>query len=143
MATPAGKTSQLDGEPTLLPCFAKAVSLFREFLRLPPNWDTYDADPISRVAISTATGLLGRVQQLFSSDEVGDRLRPRAAVPLANGGVQLEWCGSKAEIEVEIGPRGELGYLLIEGNGQKRRFSEAADVGFSEVERAIARVLLP
>jgi hypothetical protein len=53
---------------------------------------------------------------------------PYAVAPVSDGGVQLEWRSSPLEIEVEVGPLGELGYLLIDGRVAERRFEEQGNV---------------
>ena len=64
-----------------------------ELLRLPPNWDSYEARQISVEALMT----VGRF----------------AVVPMSHGGVQLEIHYDGYDIEIEIGPAGEIQSALV------------------------------
>jgi hypothetical protein len=79
------------------------------------GWDSYDAEPISSIALATARGLLiliaGEIRHHISSPV---RLH---AMPLADGGVQLEWLTANASLEIEIQSDGTLGYLMAESVG--------------------------
>ncbi len=61
-------------------------------------------------------------EELFGSIE--ERIVPACVAPLDDGGVQIEWSGTNAEIEVEIGPDAALSYLLANGIGPERAFEE-------------------
>jgi hypothetical protein len=74
------------------------------------GWDSYDAEPISPIAVATARGLLmlvvGEVRHHIASPV---RLH---VLPLADGGVQLEWLTADASLEIEVRSDGTLGYLM-------------------------------
>lgn len=73
--------------------------------RLPPDWDSYGAPPVSRESIAAATQLLARL--------AGLDIEPPTVVPTAKGTVQFEWHGRGACVEVE--PRsGEMFDLYAE-----------------------------
>jgi len=109
---------------------------------LPGGWDSYGAAPPSPQAIFVARELLVAVASRFGRT-VGDRVRPYALAPIADGGVQIEWRGPRAEIEVEIDPIGQLGYLLIDKQGTDRAFAEHDNPTRPELIDAVASVLLP
>ncbi len=132
----------------LRPCFWEAFVRLNGFRRLLPNWDSYDAVKISSKAIDVAISLLSQVQEedfYFSLEKKGrdDMLKPIAVVPLGDGGVQLEWGGSAAEIEVEISPIGEFAFLLLRGRGAKRTYEEGHRRSISDIMVRLAHVLGP
>lgn len=131
----------------LRPCFWEAFVRLNGFRRLLPNWDSYDAVEISHEAIAVAQDLLYQAQEDFypSLEEEGkeDMLKPIAVVPLGDGGVQLEWGGSAAEIEVEISPIGEFAFLLLRGRGAKRTYEEGHRRSISDIMVRLAHVLGP
>lgn len=120
---------------------AAAHERLTELSQLEANWDSYGAEPLSSNAVARADELLQSLKEPLA-DLLGELLRPYALAPLANGGVQLEWRGSGGALEVEVSPEGDLGYLLIEGEGSERTFKEADDVASSDILHLVARVLL-
>ncbi len=109
---------------------------------LPTNWDSYGAAPPSLLAISMARELLLAIDEQFGH-AVGERVQPYAVAPIADGGIQLEWRGPRAEIEVEIDPMGQQGYLVVAKQGVERTFEEKDNLLRAEVVAAVAKVLLP
>jgi hypothetical protein len=120
----------------------EALQRLNQLTTLQPNWDSENGLPPTACAITKATWLLGKIAEDFGLI-AGAAIRPYAVAPLGDGGVQLEWRGPARDIEVEVGPTGELAYLFIEGHGAQRRFSEAAGVPDREVVDLIARVFSP
>jgi hypothetical protein len=108
---------------------------------LPENWNSYGASSISPTAISMAKALLCKLQnRFFSMTEdryLEEEIIPQAISPIDDGGIQLDWYGTRFEIEIEIGPTGSLGYLFIEGSGANRTFDEGDNIS---VETAMALV---
>ena len=96
-----------------------------EFVHLPLGWDGDDADPITALAVSSAAVLV---------TSVADRcwhirgVAPITSSPLPDGGLQLEWVGNEARIEVEVGPEGAYGYVLIRGKGPNATYEECDNV---------------
>lgn len=111
------------------------------FASLPADWDSYGAEPISPHAIYLARRFMHAVAEQFS-DLARERVRPYAVAPLVDGGVQIEWRGPGGDIEVEIGPDGALGYLLIRDDGSTRMFEERDNVSWSEMLDLVAKVLI-
>ena len=116
----------------------RAFERLGELTRLGPNWDSYGAEPISPQAIALARQFLTAVAERFAA-WAGDRVHPYVIVPLANGGVQLEWRGPGGDLEVEIGPAGDFAYLLITGQGAARTFEERDAVPEAELFGVVAR----
>ena len=119
-----------------------AMDRLARLAELSTDWDSYGAAPPSSRAIAMARDLLSAVDARFGHT-IGERVRPYAVAPIADGGIQLEWRGPYAEIEVEIDPAGQQGYLFIDKQGIERTFEEQDNLAQSEVVDAVAKVLFP
>ncbi|MGV3724590.1 MAG: hypothetical protein ACO1SX_27150, partial [Actinomycetota bacterium] len=78
-------------------CAMPTESPYAALLELPENWDSYGAKPITPAAVETAA----RVAAVLKA-------RDPQAMPLACGGVQLEWHADGVDVEIEIGADGEI-----------------------------------
>jgi hypothetical protein len=118
-----------------------ARACLQEFANLRPDWDSYGAEPISDIALRHAGLLLSDIEEVgtFASEGV---LRPFAVAPLPSGGVQIEWRGVQAEIEVAVDAGGAFSYL-IERPHEAERFVEVDNATHEEVVAAITQVLFP
>ena len=81
----------------------------RSLADLGQNWNSYGARVVSAEALRLAIFILQRA----------DIPTPTAIVPLASGGVQLEWDHRSAEIEIGIQPDG-VACVLIDQAGEMR-----------------------
>jgi hypothetical protein len=113
-----------------------------ELAALPDDWDSYGAPPLSATSIKEARGvLLALTEQPPLLD--GCEVNPTHIAPLPSGGVQLEWSGAQADIEVEVDPEGALAYLFIDRSGEQRAFTEAEKVPLMTIVDLVTRVLRP
>lgn len=83
------------------------------FSNLQPNWDSYNADVISKNAIDKAIetlNLLNSKGQLSNDFTV-------SVFPMRDGGIQFEFDGDNICAELEIIPNGELRFILFDDNG--------------------------
>ncbi len=99
-----------------------AMKKLDELQNLAEDWDSYGADPISQNAIATAKSIIISVIKSFSI-VIGDVVRLTDVIPIADGGVQLEWVGPHAELEIEISPNSNIGLLYISGSGDGRNYA--------------------
>ena len=76
------------------------ATTFAKLNNLQPNWDSYGGLHPTQEAISVAKGL---ANALLSLPHV---------VPVATGGVQLEWHVAGFDIEIEVGPDGSCEALV-------------------------------
>jgi hypothetical protein len=98
------------------------IAQLHSFERLPPNWNSYNAKPVSRDAIAAATDLLMRVRGASGA-------RPDVLAPVATGAIHMEWSGTDAEIEVRANPDMTFTYLRTIGDQfTERRTSSVYDV---------------
>lgn len=111
----------------------------KELAQLEADWDSYGAKAISSVALVTAFEVLEGVKERLST-KVKEPL-PQFIAPLADGGLQLEWSGQKGDIEIEIYSDGDLGYVLIEGQGTTPKFQEKHHVSLDEVLNLLSQFL--
>ena len=113
---------------TLLPSHPAQPALERlaELAKLGPNWDSYGAEPISSHAVAVAYQLLFAIYSQVSVP-LRSHIQPFAA-PLSDGGIQLEWKGKRATLDVQIAPEGTFGYLLTEGEAPNQAYQEEDDV---------------
>jgi hypothetical protein len=109
-----------------------ALQRLREISELGPNWDPYGSEMPSRVATGLTDGLLHAAAAEFA-EAADERLLPLHVAPIADGGVQVEWSGDHADLEVYIGPQGTFGYLFINGSANDRTFEEKDDVTIQTV----------
>jgi len=114
--------------PRLQPWLRSAAQTLTRFASYSYNWNGYDERPIAPRSIDRAIGLLRILA-------VSDSPSPSAIVPLANGGIQLEW-GDNGDVTVEVSPSGEAeGYHVDKDATWQLR--EGAD--FSQLIRYIAQ----
>jgi hypothetical protein len=66
---------------------------------------------------------------------------PYSVVPLSGGGVQVEWRGDAATIEVEISSEGVFGYLLVRGSEPLRDVEERDNVPQSHILELVRSVI--
>lgn len=76
------------------------VARLQELLKLPCGWDSYGASKVSLECVLGAANWFGR---LSSHREAS----APSAVPLADGGVQLEWHAGGRSLEVVFRPVAE------------------------------------
>lgn len=118
----------------------RAFARLSELARLEHNWDTYGAVPIASTAVQQARqfllGVNDRLVQLRKS-----LVAPHTVVPLSNGGIQLEWRSGCGLLEIEIGPRGQMGYLKVEDSLDGRHYRESDSITAREAEDLVADVL--
>ena len=111
------------------------------FADLQPDWDSYGGDPPSALARSEAVRWVEIVSELFGA-RVGMAVVPYSVAPLANGGVQIEWHGRNGIVELEVGPEGELAYLLVMSEGASTDAEESGDASWSDVLRRLLRAFV-
>ena len=128
--------------PSAVATVRPALDRLAQLATLGLDWDSYGAAPPSAEAIATARRLVvAAAEQLV--DVVGEGVRPYAVAPLADGCVQLTWRGPSDDLEVEVGPRENVGYLLVRKRGDEETFEEGEGVSASEVLNLVARILIP
>jgi hypothetical protein len=121
---------------SLEPAFERLVYL----AGLGPDWDSYGGAPPTVTAIARAGHLVVTVARRFRTSSRA-AIKPFAIMPIADGGVQLEWRGADEDLELDIGPAGAIGYLLVDRRRGERRFEEGDDLSWPEALGLVERVL--
>lgn len=111
-----------------------------ELQALEQDWDTYGALPLTPIALSRADVMMRAVLELYGG-ALGERVAPYTIMPIVDGGIALEWRGSNADINLDIGPSGALSYLLIERGEEGRTFEEKYDVSDQHALDLVRRVI--
>ena len=101
-------------EETARQPFANTMAELDRIAGLRADWDSYGSTPPTSVAVETARRLINTVYRDSLLSARNPSL-PFSVAPLSGGGIQLEWRGETNTVEVEIGPEGAFGYLLIKG----------------------------
>ena len=83
------------------------------FTNLQPNWDSYDADVISKVSIDTAIATLNH---LYNKGIISDGIKVNV-FPMRDGGIQFEFDGENICAELEINQNAELTFILFDEDG--------------------------
>ena len=108
--------------------YSQALTKLAELATLVSDWDSYGARAISPTAIETATDVLW-MSTVYSAGRFGTELPGADVVPVADGGVQLEWSTEDSLLEIEIGPAGRASYLLaIKGRDPVEGKASVAEV---------------
>jgi len=83
------------------------------FSSLPPNWDSYNADVISKTAIKISQQVL---QYLNNEDYIFDEFEINV-FPMRDGGIQYEFDKKQVTAELEINPSGEMNFIHYDQQG--------------------------
>ena len=119
---------------------ATALRKLDELKNLPEDWDSYGAAPISPNAIAKAKSIIISVMIAFGGI-IGNVVKLTDVIPIADGGVQLEWVGPHAELEIEISPDGNISLLYISVSEDRRNYEESKDKSLNDVYTLIARLI--
>lgn len=122
--------------PSLLPAFRR----IREMAELPPNWDAEGADPPTPQAVAAALYLIEAMAERQHARGLGLTL-PSTSSPIPDGGLQVEWQGRNAHIDVQANPDGSYGFLVKWGTGPEANYEEAGEEPLASLMVLIDRVL--
>lgn len=120
---------------------ATALRKLDELRNLSEDWDSFGADPISQNAITQAKSIITSVMLAFGSI-IGNVVLLTDVIPIADGGVQLEWVGPHAELEIEVSPNGNIGLLYISDSEDRRNYEESENNSLNDVQAKIGRLIL-
>lgn len=110
-----------------------ATERLAEIESLGPDWDPYGSEAPSAIAVNLARTLLQYAVAGELGKRLGEALLPLHIAPIADGGVQLEWSTSIADLEVYVSPAGTFSMLIINRQDQTRRSDERDNLTLIEV----------
>ena len=120
------------------PLFDSLRKQISGFGTLKRNWDSYGSKPIKGESIRAALKLLSCLSEELPVT-IGEDIIPTAAVPVPDGGVQLEWMLADSEIEVEFGVDGSISCLLVWKDDSEPRFEEFDNLRNDDVTGLITK----
>lgn len=109
-----------------------------ELSRLESDWDSYGALPASNRAIAAAGTLVSRIIA-----RTGPQGVPHEIMPIADGGISLEWRYPTVELGLNAYPDGGWSYLLIERNEEGRHATEGYDLSDDDALALVFDVIGP
>jgi len=139
--TPSVAVSPTSGTATIAG-IEPALTRIAEMAHIPANWDGAGAVPPTGPAVAEACRLIVALAER-EHQTVGRWIVPLTSSPIADGGLQVEWGGPDARIEVQCAPDGSFGYLIVRGTGGAADYEEADDVAFETVVRLVTTVAAP
>ena len=113
------------------------IARINAFERLPLNWDSYGAVPVTGIATRSARLLL---IALATDASLGVTAIPFFVGPLANGGVQLEWHTNTSAVEVEVDP-GTGAYTYIQEFSDHSTPTQEGSFNRSEAAKTLEALL--
>lgn len=122
--------------PSLLP----ALDRIAELAKLPAGWDREDAEPATAGSVAAACYLIEAVAETQERRGFG-RVSPATSSPIPDGGLQVEWEGADARVDVQANPDGSYGFLAKWGAGAGARYEEADEAPLSTILALIDRAL--
>lgn len=104
--------------------------------RLEQDWDSYGALPVSPRAIAASGTLISRVIA-----RAGEGAAPHEIMPIADGGISLEWRYPTIELGINACPEGGWSYLLVERKQQGRHYTEGYGLADDDALALIFRTI--
>lgn len=100
---------------------------------LEPDWDSYGGRPPTARAIGLASRVI-----VESVAQTGGA--PSDVMPLSAGGLQLIWEHGPDELQIDVGPDGVLGYLVIRRGDDAAGTAEADDISLTDALALVAQL---
>ena len=107
-----------------------------ELGRLEADWDSYGALQVAPRALAAGGAIIS-----LAIAQTGDRGVPRDIMPIADGGIALEWRSPGVELGLNACPEGGWTALLVERGEGGRRATERYDLSDAEALALILRVI--
>jgi hypothetical protein len=111
-----------------------------ELATLPQNWDDEGAIPPTPAAIAETNRLIDTIVGRLGA-VAGRSAVPWTIGPAHFGGLMPEWRGSGGELEVLIGPMGEVSYLWITVDDGDEEYVKSQNPSMNDLLSVIAHVL--
>lgn len=113
-----------------------ALQRLAQLEALEHDWDSYGGLPPCPQSLTMAQSIMARMAKRFGEPGV-----PAEVMPIADGGIQLEWQGSSGALAVNAASDGSWSYLLIERGPDGRTFNERYGLSDAEAETLVISFL--
>lgn len=113
-----------------------ALQRLAQLEALEHDWDSYGGLPPCARSLTMAQAIMLRMAKRF-----GEHAVPAEVMPIADGGIQLEWQGRSGALVLNAAPDGSWSYLLIERGPDGRTFDERYGLKDVEAEDVIVSLL--
>jgi hypothetical protein len=127
-------------EPVRIPDMKPIYDRLVELARLDEDWDGNNGVPPSGLAVAEASRLIGLVLQSLSQS-VGRKAAPYSLMPIADGGLVIEWRVDSMSVHIDVSGDGHVGYVVDDKRGDERAFNEGDDITLEAAIEIIARVV--
>ena len=135
-----GPGAPTPGSTLSRPCLEPTFERLEELASLEPDWDGYEGKPPSSQAVAMAACLVAGAWDRFGTQRE-DRAQPYEIMPIADGGLQLEWRGSNKRLHLNVGPDGRISFLHVAGRAEDRTYREGDDLPRSEAFALVEQVI--
>lgn len=122
--------------PSLLPALSRIIDM----AKLGADWDGEGADPTTAQAVASACFLIEAAAERREHAGLAG-VPPATSSPIADGGLQVEWRGPRARIDIQVNPDGSYGYVVKWSAGPRVTYEEADLVSLETVLGLLDRVL--
>ena len=102
---------------------------FRDIAKLPQDWNSYGAAPISPWAIAEA--------RMIANEAIGLGLPYPAVSPASGASVDIEWQTNNADLLIDVDPRQGISYLLLNRTSGTEMEGELNSTNRSEILRKL------
>jgi hypothetical protein len=122
--------------PPLADVAEPALARLAELQALEADWDTYGGFPPTLSAVTRAETLIRKMASRAGSPGV-----PHEVMPIADGGISLEWRYPSLELGLNACPDDGWSYLLVERDASGRRYTEKYDLSDDDALALVTRIV--
>ncbi len=111
----------------------KVKETLRRLVDLPENWNSYGAKRVDPAIARQASDLLVQLAH--------PEMPEPAVVPTRCGGIQIEWHDRSIDLEINLGPRGEMHVSFEDEQNGEEWEQELSCPNIEILTRAVAKLL--
>lgn len=109
-----------------------SIARLRRLAELQFDWNSYGGLPPSDRAIEQSIEIV-RKSAALAGEIGGPDCKPGAIAPLPDGGVSMLWKGPGGELDLEVSPLGEIGFLFEPAGDASSRTIDRDNVSIRDV----------
>jgi hypothetical protein len=111
-----------------------------ELAALEDDWDSYGGFPPALPALTAADAFIRVAMRDYGTDSSGAAI-PFSVMPIADGGVGIEWRRAEIQFNLDIAPDGSLSYLLVTATTNGPVYEEQDGISRERALELIGRVI--